>query len=545
MRFEKKLSSRDYSALWTEYCGFLDLSIEDYMRIQNRLMEEQIALWSDSVLGKRLLGGRASPKTVDEFRAALSLTDYSHYADILLGKHEALLPEKPILWIQTTWEGGKYPVKTAPYTKGMLEAEKNNIISCFILSTSSAKGRFHITAHDKFLYGMAPLPYATGLIPLLMSEEITLDFLPSAKEAENMSFSEKNKRGFELGLKHGIDLFFALGSVASFITQNLSTMMGSKGGSLKKLLKLSPSTAMRYLKARHRAKVTGTPMLPRDLFHLKGFVVAGTDCRSYKKSLEEGWGVRPLEVAAGTEPTCIATESWTRNGLYFFPDACFYEFIPEREMYKNLIDPSYEPRTYLMDEVVPNQNYELVLSVLRGGAFARYRVGDMYRCLEPELDPDSPTIPRFEFVDRVPTLIDIAGFTRITEHTIEDVVRLSGLGIENWIAAKEYTADNRPYLHLYVEMKQSALESGAISKQILHEHLSIYFKYYDNDYNDLKRLLGMDPLEITILKTGTFELFRRRTDKTIFRINPPHYDKMELLAFQERDYSYEGLVKKR
>ena len=42
---------------------------------------------------------------------------------------------------------------------------------------------------------------------------------------------------------------------------------------------------------------------------------------------------------------------------------------------------TFTPPTYLMDEVVPGEKYELVITVLKGGAFARYRVGDMYRCV--------------------------------------------------------------------------------------------------------------------------------------------------------------------
>ena len=92
---------------------------------------------------------------------------------------------------------------------------------------------------------------------------------------------------------------------------------------------------------------------------------AGTDNRCYKDDLEELWGVRPVEVFAGTEPSFVGTETWNRNGLYFFPDACFYEFIPEEEMYRNMDDPSYVPRTVCMDEVVPGEVYELVPTVLR------------------------------------------------------------------------------------------------------------------------------------------------------------------------------------
>ena len=96
--------------------------------------------------------------------------------------------------------------------------------------------------------------------------------------------------------------------------------------------------------------------------------------------------------------------------MVFFPDACFYEFIPEEEMRRNLRDPAYQPRTCLMDEIQTGETYELVLSVLHGGAFMRYRIGDMYHCISA----GSSQLPLLTFVDRVPDVIDIAGFTRIT-----------------------------------------------------------------------------------------------------------------------------------
>ena len=73
-------------------------------------------------------------------------------------------------------------------------------------------------------------------------------------------------------------------------------------------------------------------MLPKDFFHLKGFMVAGTDNLCYKDDLEELWGIRPMELFAGTEPSIMGTETWTRKGMYFFPDTAFYR-IYHREGY--------------------------------------------------------------------------------------------------------------------------------------------------------------------------------------------------------------------
>ena len=42
MSLGEKLRKQQYDAIWKEYCGFLDLTMQDYMKIQNRLMEEQI-----------------------------------------------------------------------------------------------------------------------------------------------------------------------------------------------------------------------------------------------------------------------------------------------------------------------------------------------------------------------------------------------------------------------------------------------------------------------------------------------------------------------
>ena len=54
----------------------------------------------------------------------------------------------------------------------------------------------------------------------------------------------------------------------------------------------------------------------------------------------------------------------------------------------------------------------------------------------------------------------------------------------------------------------------------------------DNDYKDLKRLLGIEPLQITIVKCGTFDRLRSHTGRTLRRLNPSAYDVKELLEYQ-------------
>lgn len=536
MNLKEKLKKQQYDDIWQQYCGFLDLTMDGFMKIQKRLMEEQITLWSRSGLGQTILKGKY-PRTLDEFRQMVPLTTYEDYADILLAKRPDMLPGNPIIWIQTTWEGGKHPIKVAPYTRSMLDTYKNNVVACLILSTSREKGKFDVSDKDKILYGLAPLPYATGLFPLALGEDIDIEFLPAVKDAVNMSFSQRNKVGFKMAMKRDLEFFFGLGSVAYAVSLSFSEMSGSgASASLSSLLKCKPHMVYRLLKAKSTCRKEGRKMLPKDLFKLKGFMVAGTDNQCYKDDLERLWGIRPMELFAGTEPSIIGTETWTRNGMYFFPDTCFYEFITEADMLKNYEDPSFIPRTYLMDEVIPGEKYELVLTVLKGGACARYRCGDMYRCVGLESREDQTVIPRFEYVDRVPWIIDIAGFTRISENGIKSVIKLSGLPITNWVAVKEYNEQHRPYFHMYVELEQNALINHAMSTEILKDLLSTYFKYIDQDYRDLKKILGMDPLKVTVLRCGTFQTYEYHTGTKIRQMSPSYHDLSELIRMQDKVY---------
>ena len=86
---------------------------------------------------------------------------------------------------------------------------------------------------------------------------------------------------------------------------------------------------------------------------------------------------------------------------------------------------------------------------------------------------------------------------------------------------------------MYVELEANALANQAVSSEILKDLLSTYFKYIDQDYRDLKKILGMDPLEITILRCGSFDNFERRTGKKLRQMNPPYYELNELVQAQE------------
>ena len=531
MTFEEKLKHCPPAEVWQEYCGFLSLSLPEYMNIQKRLLMEQVQLMAGCALGQRFFKGHV-PATVEEFRARVPLTRFEDYADVLLPQREEMLPAKPVIWLHTTWEGGDFPSKRAPYTESMLETYKTNILAAMLLATSHGRGHFHVRPGCRVLYSLAPLPYATGMFPDLISSEIHLRFMPSVREARKMSFGQQMRTGYKLAAKHGMNLFFGMSSVLYGATRSLNMLGGEKAPSLRSLLGMSPRMIARLAMAKYRNRRDGTELRPRDLFKLDGFVCVGTDTVLYKNELEEAWGIRPLEIAGGTEPSCMGTETWSKNGLVFFPDACFYEFIPEMELYQEMETPGYIPKTYLMDELVAGQKYELVITVLKGGAFLRYRVGDIYRCLRLRNPADELDLPQFEYVDRIPTVIDIAGFTRITQREIEQVLSRSRLPVESWFAVKEYDEDGHSFLDLYVELKSDDEQAAVLDCQMLQELLSVYFRSYDGDYKDLKRLLGMDPLRITLLKTGTIARYRQQTGRRVPPVGTPREIVLDILRLQ-------------
>lgn len=513
------LRDEEYDRVWKAYCGFLDLTIEEFMEIQNRLLLEQIELLSNCDLGKKFFG-RHKIKTVEDFRKYVPLTTYDDYAEILLSKNNSALPTEPLHWVQTTWKGGHDSIKLAPYSRTMVEENTKMFLSSLILSTSKKRGHFDLRNYDKFLYGMAPRPYLTGYAPYILKHHIDFTYYPDVDKAEQLSFKDRNVEGFKLAIKNGADLFYGVSSVLVKIGESFANDDSSGGmilpGNIKQTGKL--------VKAFWKKKVKKEKLLPKDLFEFKGIVCGGTDSDTYKSQIEHLFGITPLEIFGGTESAGVATETWSRNGMTFFPDVNFLEFIPEEELKKEQETDKYNPRTVLLDELEAGKIYELVISKLRGGAFVRYRIGDLMKCIALRNEEDDIDLPQVIYLDRVHNIIDLAGFTRITKQIIGDAVKLSELDINGYTAVKEY-GENKPFINIYLE-HQTDLELTEIKERINQE-----LKNVDADYHDIHNMLGYDPLKLTIVNNGSFEKFKTNKSKPISIINPEEEELKLLLSY--------------
>jgi len=500
--------------LWQRCCGFIDLKLKDFMNIQERLLLEQLPLLRKCKLGRSILRG-AAPQTVAEFRKQVPLTSYADYEPFLLTKNESALPSKPAFWIHTSGRTGEYSFKWVPVTARQFDEVRSLLFACLAFACCEEKGEIAYKWKDKFLYALAPPPYTTGALIHNAPHEI-FDFLPPIKAAEGMSFEERLQFGFELALSEGMDLFFAMSSVLVTIGERFSQRNG--GINLKPLLG-KPKILSRLLKGLIKSKLARRQLLPRDIWSLKGLVSTGSDGVVFREKVKEMWGRYPLDVYAGSEGLIMATQTWDYQGMTFVPHVNFLEFIPEGESLRSKGDPDYQPKTVLLNEVKAGENYELVITSFHGMPFMRYRLGDMVRINSLRNEKLDIDIPQMSFYGRVDDMIDIAGFTRLTERIIWQAIENTSIPYEEWTVRKELR--DKPVLHLYLEPRGNEHLSPDEVAAAVHEQLA----KLDAPYADLEAFIGLRPLEVTLLPPNAFRgylLRQQAAGADLAHLKPPH-----------------------
>ncbi len=500
--------------LWQMCCGFIDLSLEDFMKIQKRLLLEQLELLRKCELGRYIMNG-ANPRNVEEFLEQVPFTTYDDYAPYLLKKREDVLPRKPALWQYTSGKSGEYPFRWAPVTTEQLNEIEPLLLAMLFFSGCKRRNEITFKKHDKVLYGMAPPPYATGTMTRVFPYEL-FDFLPPVDEAEKMSFEERIQRGFELALSEGLDVFLALSSVAVAIGDRFRQK--SNNTNIKALLNKRPKAIPRLIRGVIKSKLAHRSLLPKDLWSLRGLITFGIDSSIYKEKLKEIWGREPLEFHGCTEAVLIAMQTWDHQGMTFIPHLNFFEFIPEEESIKSREDPTYQPSTLLLDEVKPG-NYELVITSLQGGPFVRYRLGHLIKITSLRNEQLDIDIPQMVFLTRVDDQIDIAGFTRLSEKIVWQAIENTGLAYEDWTVRKE--VKDKPMLHLYIELKEEGDVAGEQVAASVHKEL----KKLDTPYAELESFTGLRPLEVTLLPRNAFRFYKQEQQASgadLTQLQPPH-----------------------
>jgi len=478
----------EYDRVWLKYCGFLDLDLEQFMSIQESLLQQQLDITILSPLGRKLIGNNV-PEDIDNFRRQVRLTEYEDY----LPELNSDSPEEPHVWASTSGADGG--CRRVPYTSEAYKHALDNLMSVFILACSRQRGQSTLTEGDRVLYNVAPAPYLSGILATGASRIFNLRSVMPPDMHDGMDFREKITRGFEMALRTGVDIMIAMTSVLVKTGNEFNRMSGKKNGLSRHIM--HPGELMRVSRAYLRSKLENRPILPKDLWPVKALIGWGIDTSIYRDLVYQYWGAYPYEFHACTEAGIIAVQSWTRRGMTFLPNANFIEFIPEAELLKSRKYTFYEPRTVLLPEVKSGERYELVITSFYGMPFIRYRLGHLVRITAPEDAEAGIYLPQMVFEARADDLIDIAGFTRVSEKTVTQAIASARIEYEDWIIRKEIK-DGKPTLHLYIELTNGS-QSDNLSP-LVHNELA----KADPGYHDLVAMMEINPLEVTVLRPGTF-----------------------------------------
>lgn len=479
---------------WNKYCGVLDLSVDEFMAIQDKLLMEHINLLSKCELGKALMGEKI-PKSPDEFRKIVPLTDYSFYEPFLANKREDALPVKPYDWVCTSSTGGIR--KWVPLPLGVLDTLMDLSLAIMIIGTAKERGKFSLRPGDKLFAASPPPPYLSGFFTKHVAQRCQLELIPPMDEEYELSdLPTRAARGFSTAMERGIDLIFALPSVMVRVGEQLGQRKAPKG-------RIPLRTVFRMLKGMVKSRLAGRPLVPKDLWKLKFCFVAGMDLEAFRERINHYWGSDPYEMYAQTEFLGIpAFQAWNRKAMTPQPYVGFFEFIPEEESFKSLYDPSYQPGTCLINELEAGKSYEVVFTNFYGGAFARYRPKDMVTIVALEDNETGVKLPQWIFKGRADKLIDLGAFTRIDERTIWMALEDAQVKYEEWMASKE-AEQKHPVLHIYISTDTE--ENAEQIRARLHQSL----KKHDPSYADLEDMLKWDPLRLTLLPLGVFDSWQQ------------------------------------
>jgi hypothetical protein len=511
---ETIFQTEDSDLIWKRFCGFLDLTVDEFIEIQRRLLEEQIDLVGNSHLWEKILNGQ-KPKTMEEFRKIVPLTNYwTHYAPYI-GKEGMTdaLSVKPIVWSHSSGRGGEY--KWIPWTQEGLERYVDAVITDMILACADRKFQINVAEGDRFLFILAPPPYISGISGWALSERFNIKMIPPREISEKLEFQERIQLGFKMALKDGVDF---VGAVSTALVKVGETMTQSSQGLKFNFSMLNPPILMRVLRAYLISKRQHRPMLPKDLWPVKGLACGGTDASIYRESLRYYWGRTPHESYGLSEGGILTMQSWAKKDMTFYPYCDFLEFIPEEEWLKNRQDKNYQPRTVLLNELQVGKVYEIVITNFHGMPLMRYRPGDLIKVTALEEKETGIKLPQVVFYSRGDGLIDLYSIVRFDEKTIWQAINAIDVGYEDWTARKEYE-NAMPVLRIYIEPKQDA--DAKKLENIIHKQLTTTDVFYAEAIQEMET----NPIRVVLLAPGSFDHYyaQRRLEGTdMAHLKPPH-----------------------
>jgi hypothetical protein len=385
--------SHDKELIWKKYCGFMDLSLEEFMIMQKLLLMEQVELISNSELGRIFLGDK-KPRNIYEFRKFVPLTRYEDYLPYLSRQDESVLAEKPVIWAYSSMKNGQS--KWCPYSAYSLGALADDTIAAFILSSAGRKGEVLVTEGARVVLNLSDIPHIAGIMAYAANQRLRYNAIPQLEESEQVEFDHKISQSFKEALRVGID-YIATSSLGLTNLGDSITQMGNDSGLVPNW---HPAALYRFFLALAKSKLMGRTLLPRDIWKVKGLVSGGTGGSLNRDAIFRSWGIQPLDIYVTAEAGVIAMQCWNKKGMTILPYRHFFEFITEEEFLKSKSDIRYRPSTLLINELKAGQKYEIVITNFHGGPFLRYRLGDLIKVVALKDEEAKVNLPQLEFCSR-------------------------------------------------------------------------------------------------------------------------------------------------
>jgi hypothetical protein len=510
--------------LWQMCCGFIDLTLEQFMAIQKRLLLEQIELLNQSVIGRKIFKGTV-PQDVEEFRRRVPLTTYKDYCPELSEQRDDTLPAKPLYWQHSSGRSNEYPfkwenTKWVPMSEAFAKEIGKAGTGLAIFASCKRKGDVSgMREYLKFIYAVAPRPYTSGTFACIACDEVSAISLPSVDIAQEMAFEDRLKLSFKMALSQGFDYYFGLTVALVAIGEQINQQMGKT--KVSSLLS-QPKALFRILKGVIKAKMAGRKLVAGDLWPIKGVISSGSDVVIFRDLIKRNWGRYPLDAYISTEGGIIATQTWDYGSMTFLPNINFLEFVPESEYIKNKEDSLYMPKTILFDELKAGEKYELVITNFHGSPLMRYRTGDIIKITSFKNNNLNIRLPQMEFEGRIDYTLDIGGFIRLSEKIIWQAISNTGVQYVDWVARREHRG-SEAILHIFIEPKaDSLLNEKNLAQGVFRELKAMESGLPFNDINDT---LTIVPVEVTLLPHGAFERYlnlRRSLGADLAHLKPPH-----------------------
>lgn len=386
--------------IWRKYCGFLDLTKEEFYEIQRELLQDELLLVHRSPLGQELLQG-SLPKNIGEFRQACRLTTYRDYRPLLENHQESSLAEPAYRWDDSGASGREN--RCVPYTKRGYETAVDNTLAAFILSSASRKEEVNLRPQDRMFWDPSDQSSLLGNLAVEMTQRFGFSNIHALSGPKAGESGDKGKFDWGRGMTGGLDILVGPQSALTHLGEAFSN---SRTPPWFQPSVIHPLAMLRLAKGYLKSRLLGRQMMPKDFWAPKVLLTWQLDESEMSRETALYWGKLPYQPYYCPEGGVMGLPGWNRKDVTLIPYSNFYEFIPEDEYLKSWQNAEYHPQTVMFHELTEGCRYELVITNLHGMPFLRYRVGHLINVISQE-DPEiGVRLPQIAFESRCDQRLD-------------------------------------------------------------------------------------------------------------------------------------------